>query len=76
MPFERTTQFLSRRHLPHLQAVGKTLFVTYTTEKRRVLPSLARDLALVHCVAQHGKRIYLHAAVIIARSHPPCFRCT
>ncbi len=66
-----------RRRLPHLQKADATLFVTFCTGGRLVLPEQARDLVLEHCLreadvrplAGEGARatplIYLYAAVVM-----------
>lgn len=54
-----------RRGLPHLQAEGKTLFVTFNTYERWVLPESVRGLVLHHCLHDHGVKIYLHGAVVM-----------
>ena len=66
-----------RRRLPHLQKADATLFVTFCTGGRLVLPEQARDLVLEHCLREGGlqplagegaratPRIYLYAAVVM-----------
>jgi len=67
-----------RRRLPHLQKADADLFVTFCTGARRILPELARDLVLDHCLREAGvrpfadeaaratpARIHLHAAVVM-----------
>ena len=67
-----------RRRLPHLQKADSDLFVTFCTGARRILPDLARDLALEHCLREAGirlfagegargtqVRIHLHAVVVM-----------
>lgn len=53
-----------RRRLPHLQKAGCDLFITFCTHARLQLPA-SRDLVLGHCLREHGKRIRLHALVIM-----------
>ncbi len=54
-----------RRHLPHLQADRKTLFVTFSTRRRWVLPEGVRSLVLDHCLHDHESKLFMHAAVIM-----------
>jgi REP element-mobilizing transposase RayT len=54
-----------RRHLPHLQYERKTLFVTFSTRKRWVLPPQVRHLVLQHCLHDHEAKLYMHAAVVM-----------
>ena len=54
-----------RRHLPHYQADFQTYFVTFITRERRVLPDVARDIALRHVVFDHSRRMSLHTAVVM-----------
>ena len=53
------------RHLPHLQRADRIYFVTFVTQGRILLPDVARDLALEHCLHDHGVRIHLIAAVVM-----------
>lgn len=39
--------------------------MTYSTKDRWTLPSIARDVALIQCAAQHELRIYLHVAIVM-----------
>jgi REP element-mobilizing transposase RayT len=43
-----------RRRLPHLQKDDAALFVTFCSGGRRVLPELARDLVMEHCLREGG----------------------
>jgi REP element-mobilizing transposase RayT len=54
-----------RRRLPHYQTASGALFITFRTFARMVLPEPARDLALQHCLHDHGSRIQLSAAVVM-----------
>jgi REP element-mobilizing transposase RayT len=54
-----------QRRLPHLQKADTALFVTFCTAGRLPLPGEARELVLEHCLREHGKRIYLYAAVVM-----------
>jgi putative transposase len=54
-----------RRRLPHYQNASGALFVTFRVLGTLVLSDSARDIALQHCLYDHGKRIHLSAAVIM-----------
>ena len=54
-----------RRRMPHYQKPGRPIFVTFCKLIRDPFPDAARDLILVHCVHDHGKRIALQAAVVM-----------
>lgn len=53
------------RRLPHLQTPGKTLFITFVTWKRQILPDVVRQLVLDCCLHDHGTKYELHAAVVM-----------
>jgi REP element-mobilizing transposase RayT len=54
-----------RRRLPHFQRAARALFVTFRKLNHDPLPERARDIVLQHCLYEHGKRIELHAAVVM-----------
>lgn len=54
-----------RRNLPHIQKSDAPHFVTFRTNNNLVLPPAARDLVLKHCMHDHGKRVQLHAVVVM-----------
>jgi len=54
-----------RRRLPHLQKDDHPLFVSFTTNHRWHLPSVARDIVFECCRRQDGKTCDLHAAVVM-----------
>ena len=54
-----------RRRLPHYQKFDRVLFVTFRKLMRPEFPPEARDFVLRHCLHDHGKRIELHAAVVM-----------
>jgi REP element-mobilizing transposase RayT len=54
-----------RRKLPHLQREGKSLFVTFSTFKRWILPESVRHLVIKHCLHDHGKKFFLHGVVVM-----------
>ena len=59
----RTYQY--RRRLPHFQKFDRPLFVTFCKLLHNQFSERARYLVLKHCIHDHGKRIDLHAAVIM-----------
>ena len=50
-------------NLPHLQNLGKTYFVSFSTKYRRVLTTSARDIVMECCIYDHLRAYYLHCAV-------------
>src|SRR5438093_11609841 len=54
-----------RRNLPHYQSDFRTYFVTFATASRWILPPIERDLTMRHIVFDHGRRVHLHAAVVM-----------
>ena len=54
-----------RRKLPHYQKADRALFVIFCKLLPEPFPPQARDLVLQHCVHDHGKRMQLHAAVVM-----------
>jgi REP element-mobilizing transposase RayT len=54
-----------RRNLPHIQNLSGTYFVTFKTKDDLFLPPAARSIALRHSRFEDGKRIDLHAVVIM-----------
>jgi REP element-mobilizing transposase RayT len=65
MPKATFHRYEYRRRLPHYQRDDRPLFVTFRAKKTLPLSPQARDLALQHCLHDHGKTIQLHAAVIM-----------
>jgi REP element-mobilizing transposase RayT len=65
MPSTPLAKYRYRRRLPHLQKADCDLFVTFCTIARMSLDDNARDLVLGHCLREHGRRIHLHAVVIM-----------
>src|SRR6266446_5223942 len=53
------------RRLPHYQKADRAIFVTFCRLPRDPFPANARDVILQHCVHDDGKRIKLHAAVVM-----------
>ena len=54
-----------RRRLPHYQKADRAIFVTFRKFNRDPFSAQARDVVLQHCVLEDGKRITLHAAVVM-----------
>jgi REP element-mobilizing transposase RayT len=55
-----------RRNLPHIEELGATYFVTFRTKDDLFLPPAARSIAMKHCLFENGRKIELHAAVIMS----------
>jgi len=58
------------RRLPHYQKADRAIFVTFCRLTRDPFPANARDVILQRCVHDDGKRIKLHAAVVMP-DHAP-----
>jgi REP-associated tyrosine transposase len=54
-----------RRRLPHYQKDDHPLFVTFTTDRRWPLPPEARNIVLACCLSENGRRLDLHATVVM-----------
>jgi REP element-mobilizing transposase RayT len=54
-----------RRKLPHLQPDRKIFFITFSTLRRWILPSLAREIVMETCLRGDGHRFELHALVVM-----------
>ena len=54
-----------RRNLPHLQVDGKTIFLTFCTRDRWILPESVRDQVLHHCLHDHGSKVRVHGVVVM-----------
>jgi putative transposase len=54
-----------RRNLPHLQRVGKPLFITFCTYQRWVLPPPARDIVFASCLRENEARVHLSCVVVM-----------
>jgi len=52
-----------RRDLPHIERWDRSLFVTFSTINRRVLPPGARSLVMLHSLHEHGRKIFVDVAV-------------
>jgi len=54
-----------KRKLPHIQAGGKTQFLTFVTKRRWTLPGPVRQLVLDACFHDHGTKYLLHGCVVM-----------
>jgi REP element-mobilizing transposase RayT len=54
-----------RRKLPHYQKADRVHFVTFCKLLMEPLPPDARDVVLHHCLHDYGRRLQLHAAVVM-----------
>jgi len=64
-PKAKKNPYAFRRDLPHLQREGKTYFITFSTHQKWNLPESVRRIVLEHCLHDHGKKMILHAAMIM-----------
>jgi REP element-mobilizing transposase RayT len=64
-PKARKYPTVYKRNLPHIQAEGRTYFITFSTFGRWILPEAVRALVLGHCLSEHQKKFRMHAAVIM-----------
>ncbi|HKV95358.1 MAG TPA: transposase [Candidatus Angelobacter sp.] len=65
-----------RRNLPHIEAFNATYFVTFRIWKYPYLPPTARSIALRHCLFENGRKIELHACVIMPTHVHLLFTCS
>lgn len=61
----RRNQSYHKRKLPHIQTGGKTLFVTFVTKHRWVLPEAIRQLVMDACLHDDGSKYLLHGCVVM-----------
>ena len=54
-----------RRNLPHLQAEGKTYYVTFCTHQRWTLPEEVRPMVVKHCLHDERLKLRMHALVVM-----------
>ena len=54
-----------RRNLPHIEKDGASYFVTFSTRNEFVLPETARTLVFDHCLFEYGRKIEMHAFVVM-----------
>ena len=56
---------LYRRNLPHIEKPGATYFVDFSTRREFILPEDARSLIFEHCLFENGRKVHLHAFVVM-----------
>src|SRR5690348_13551062 len=54
-----------RRNLPHIEKDGASCFVTFSTRGEFVLPEEARTLVFNHCLFENGRKVQMHAFVVM-----------
>ena len=54
-----------RRNLPHIQVEECAIFVTFCTWKRWIFPESVRMRVLEHCIYDHGRKTWLHGAIVM-----------
>lgn len=54
-----------RRNLPHIKKDGASYFVNFSTRNDFVLPEQARTLVFDHCLFENGRKIHMHAFVVM-----------
>jgi REP element-mobilizing transposase RayT len=56
---------LYRRNLPHIEEDGASYYVSFSTKQRLFLPKHARTLIFEHCSVENGRRVQMHAFVVM-----------
>jgi REP element-mobilizing transposase RayT len=64
-PTARPSPASYRRNLPHLQRPGGVYHITFSTRHRIALPEHVRGEIIRHCLHDHERRYWLHAAVVM-----------
>jgi len=54
-----------RRNLPHIERDGASYFVNFSTRNDFVLPEEARTLVFNHCLFENGRKVQMHAFVVM-----------
>lgn len=54
-----------RRNLPHYQPADSTVFVTFATRGRWVIPERLRSVVLQHCLHDHTVKAWFHGVVVM-----------
>jgi REP element-mobilizing transposase RayT len=65
LPKAKIAKDFYRRNLPHIQAEGRPVFITFTTYKRWQFPEPVRSLVLKHCLHDHGLKLMIHGMVVM-----------
>jgi putative transposase len=64
-PMAKPAEPLYRRNLPHIQTPDKTLYITFTTYHRWILPESVRMPILRHCLHDHEVKCQMHVVVVM-----------
>jgi type I restriction enzyme R subunit/putative DNA methylase len=54
-----------RRNLPHIERDGASYYVSFSTRQRFFLPEEARTIIFDHCLFENGRRVRMHAFVVM-----------
>ena len=54
-----------RRNLPHIERDGAAYFVSFSTRREFLLPEDARTLIFDHCLFENGRKVHMHAFVVM-----------
>jgi len=54
-----------RRNLPHIVNDDASYFVTFSTKRGFILPEEARTLVFDHCLFEKGRKVEMHAFVVM-----------
>ncbi|MBZ5533272.1 MAG: transposase [Acidobacteriia bacterium] len=54
-----------RRNLPHIERDGAAYYVSFSTRREFVLPEEARTLIFDHCLFENGRKVHMHAFVVM-----------
>ena len=54
-----------RRNLPHIEKDGASYFVSFSTRSELILSEEARTLVFDHCLFENGRKIHMHAFVVM-----------
>lgn len=54
-----------RRNLPHIEKDGASYFVNFSTRNDFLLPEEARTLIFDHCLFENGRKVHMHAFVVM-----------
>lgn len=54
-----------KRNLPHIERDGAAYFVSFSTRREFFLPEEARTLIFDHCLFENGRKVHMHAFVVM-----------
>ena len=54
-----------RRNLPHMEKPRATYYVSFSTRREFILPEEARTLIFEHCLFENGRKVHMHAFVVM-----------